>query len=336
VTVTFSQDDLVALVQRAFVASNTSEHNAWSVAEALVQAEIDGQKGHGLSRIASYTLQSRAGKVDGFAQPRTEQRRPGALLIDAMGGFAYPAFQAALDQLPGCARETGIAAAAITRSHHCGVLGWHVERLARKGFVALAFANTPDALAPWGGTKRLFGTNPIAFAAPGPNDRPAVVDLALSKVARGKILTAAQKSEPIPDDWATDADGNPTTDARAALAGTLLPVGDAKGAALAFMVETIAVTLTGANFAFQASSFFDDQGGPPGVGQFLIAIDSDGFASSAVFAERFATLAAEFDSQPGARMPGTRRYRLRADAARDGITIGCDIANSIRELADST
>lgn len=335
-TITISQDDLADLVQRAFVGARTSEHNAWSVAEALVQAEIDGQKGHGLTRIASYTQQSIAGKVDGFAQPRLEQRRPGALLIEAMGGFAYPAFQLAIDHLPACARETGIAAAAITQSHHCGVLGWHAERLANEGLVALAFANTPDAMAAWGGQKRLFGTNPIAFAAPLGGGRAAVVDLALSKVARGKILTAAQKGEPIPPDWATDSDGQPTTDAQAALAGTLLPIGDAKGAALAFMVETLAVALTGANFAFQASSFFDDKGDRPGVGQFIIAIDPDGFAGACVFAERLALLAAEIEHDAGARLPGARRYELRAAAARDGVSIEEATLASIQKLANGT
>ena len=111
----------------------------------------------------------------------------------------------------------------------------------------------------------LFGTNPIAFAAPRPNSEPLVIDLALTEVARGKIITAAQKGEPIPEGWANDADGNPTTDAAAALKGTLTPIGGAKGAALALMVELMAAALTGANLAFQASSFFDADGTPPGI-----------------------------------------------------------------------
>ena len=335
VTETFTQDDLVALVQKAFVASKTSEHNAWSVAEALVQAEVDGQKGHGLSRIASYSLQSKAGKVDGFAQPDLLERRCGAVLVDARNGFAYPAFQLAIDHLADSAKHTGIAAAAIAHSHHCGVLGWHVERLALQGLVAFGVANTPSAMAPWGGTSRLFGTNPIAFAAPQRDAPPAVVDLALSRVARGKILTAAQKGEPIPDDWATDADGNATTDANAALKGTLLPIGDAKGAALAFMVETMAVALTGSKFAFEASSFFDDQGGPPNVGQLLIAIDPAGFAGEDVFLDRFALLAKEFENDPGARLPGSRRLALRETVAKDGIAVDADMAQTIRNLAEA-
>lgn len=331
----FGQDDLVALVQQAFVAAKTSEHNAWSVAEALVQAEVDGQKGHGLSRIASYTKQSIAGKVDGYAQPEVKDRRGGSLFIDANNGFAYPALQAAIDCLPARAKEYGIAAAGITRSHHCGVLGWHAERFANNGVLALLFANTPQAMAPWGGSKRLFGTNPIAFAAPQNGGPPAVVDLALSTVARGKILAAAQKGEPIPEGWATDAEGRPTTNADDALKGTLLPIGDAKGAALAFMVETLAATLTGGNFAFEASSFFDDQGGPPNVGQFMIVIDPDAFAGTCTYFTRFSALAAQFDADPGARLPGSRRQALREAAARDGIQVDTATAESIRALIDA-
>ena len=301
-----------------------------------MQAEVDGQKGHGLSRIASYTAQARAGKVDGHATPTFEQRRSGSLLIDAKYGFAYPAIQLAIEQLEVCIADSGIAAAAITNSHHCGVLGWHVERLADKGFVALAFANTPSAMAPWGGTKRLFGTNPIAFAAPRRGAPSVVVDLALSQVARGKILTASQRGEPIPEGWANDADGQPTTDASAALSGTLLPIGGAKGAALAFIVEVLAVSLTGARFAFEASSFFDAEGKPPGVGQFVVAIDPSAFASNNVYFARFADLADEFDSDAGARLPGSRRLALRDAAQRDGISVDDEMLAYVRELAHSS
>ncbi|HEX7072870.1 MAG TPA: Ldh family oxidoreductase [Hyphomicrobiaceae bacterium] len=332
-TVTITQDELERIIAAALVASNTSAHNARSVAVALAQAEVDGQKGHGLSRVPSYTAQAKSGKVDGHAVPEVRQTRPGSLVIDARHGFAYPALDEAIARLPELARTCGIAAAGITRSHHFGVAGRTVERLAEEGVVALVFGNTPHAMAPWGGRRPVFGTNPIAFAAPQRGEPPVVVDLALSQVARGKIMVAAQKGETIPAGWALDANGEPTTDAKAALKGTLMPLGGAKGAALAFMVEVLAVALTGANFAFEATSFFDDKGPPPGVGQFLLAIDPAAFAGSEAFLDRFAVLASAIGQDPGARLPGSRRLALRKAAARNGVAVDSKLLDEVRALA---
>ena len=327
---------LEALIARALTASKTSVSNAASVARALTQAEIDGQKGHGLSRVPSYAGQARSGKVDGHAIPRATQTRPSALMIDVGHGFAYPAFDLAIERLPAMAKAQGMAAAGFVRSHHFGVVGRHVERLAEQGLVALAFGNTPHAMASVGGKRTVFGTNPIGFAAPQRDAAPLVVDLALSQVARGKILTAAQKGEPIPADWAVDENGRPTTDAKAALKGALTPIGGAKGAALALMVEVLAVALTGANLAAEASSFFDAEGNPPGVGQLLIVIDPAAFAGRDVFLDRVATLADMITGDPGARLPGTRRLALRAAAARDGIAVDEKLLAEAAALATPT
>ena len=331
-TETIGIGELEAVLAHALVASKTSVANAASVARALAAAEIDGQKGHGLSRIASYTAQSRSGKVDGFATPVVSQTRPAALMIDVKGGFAYPAFDEAIARLPVLAKTNGIAAAGFVRSHHAGVVGRHVERLAEQGLVALAFANTPGAMAAWGGTKAVLGTNPIGFAAPRLGDAPLVIDMALSAVARGKILTAAQKGEAIPEGWAVDEHGKPTTDAKAALKGTLTPAGGAKGAALALMVELIAVALTGANLASEATSFFDGEGPSPGVGQFLLAIDPGAFGGGQAFADRFASLVDLIEGDGSARLPGTRRLALRARAAKDGVTVDATLLAEARKL----
>ncbi|MEJ2431917.1 MAG: Ldh family oxidoreductase [Pseudolabrys sp.] len=306
------------LVVRTLTRCRTDKDNAQSVACALVAAEADGQKGHGLSRLPSYAAQAKVGKVDGFAKPALAWRRPAAAVVDARHGFAYPALDLALSELPAAARTNGIAAAAVTRSHHCGVAGHAVERLAEQGLMALIFANTPAAIAPWGGAKALFGTNPIAFACPLPGRPAIVVDLSLSKVARGAVLAARQKGEPIPEDWALDADGQPTTDPAAGLAGTMLPLGDAKGTALALMVELLAAGLTGANFAADASSFLDAEGSPPGTGQLMIALDPEAFDGSL---EHFAALAGSIEAQPGARLPGARRIAAREQAGREGVTV---------------
>jgi (2R)-3-sulfolactate dehydrogenase (NADP+) len=318
-------DRAEAWVARIFETGGATAANARSVARALVGAEADGLKGHGLSRIPTYLAMLKAGKIDGRATPVATRPRPGVLAIDAADGFAYPAIDLAIAELPAVAAAQGIAAAPVTRSNHCGAAGLHVERLAEKGLVALLFANTPEAIAPWGGKKAVFGTNPIAFAAPLASRAPVVVDLALSKVARGNIVAAKQKGEAIPEGWALDPDGKPTTDAGAALAGTMIAMGDAKGAALAFMVEVLAAALVGSHFAFEASSFLDDKGGPPRTGQLILAIDPAAFASGAGFAERMTTLAGAIEVQDGARLSGARRLGLRAAARRDGLALPADL-----------
>jgi (2R)-3-sulfolactate dehydrogenase (NADP+) len=315
---TLPLDKATAFVAREFQRRGAVRAVAHSVARALVAAEADGLKGHGLQRVPTYLTMLKSGKAKGDARPVATRPRPGVLAIDAADGFAYPAIDLALKKLPGIARRQGIAAASITRSNHCGVAGHHVEALANAGLVAILFANTPAAMAPTGGKAAVYGTNPIAFAAPLEGRPPVVVDLSLSKVARGNLVAARQKGEAIPDDWALDPDGNPTTDPAKGIAGTMLPLGGAKGAALAFMVEALAAAVVGANLAFEASSFLDDKGGPPRTGQLILALDPAGFGHG-LFAERMAALAKAIESQPGARLAGQRRIALREKAARDGL-----------------
>lgn len=323
------------LVSGALVRCQTSEDNARSVARALVAAEADGLKGHGLSRVETYAKQAKVGKVDGFATPTAEMTAPSVLAIDAAHGFAYPALDLAVSRLPDLARSQGIATAAIRRSHHCGAAGHTVERLAEAGLVALLFANTPAAIAPWGGSVGVFGTNPIAFACPLPEREPVVIDLSLSKVARGNILAAKQKGERIPDDWALDADGRATTDPDAALKGTMLPLGEAKGTALALMVELLAAGMTGANFAADASSFLDVEGSPPGTGQLILAFNPAALGGERVLAH-CGRLAAAIEAQPGARLPGSRRLALRRKSRQDGIAAPDTFITSIEELCRSS
>lgn len=318
------------LATDTLVRCGTALIQAESVARALVGAEADGLKTHGLMRLLAYGEQVRAGKVVGDAVVTTARPKPGLLAIDAAHGFAYPALDTAIALLPEIAREQGIAAAAIRRSHHCGAAGRPVEALAEQGLVAILFANAPASMAPWGGTRPVFGTNPIAFACPLPGAEPIIVDLSLSKVARGNIITAKQRGETIPEGWALDAAGNPTTDPVAALAGTMVPLGDAKGTALALMVELLAAGLTGARFAREATSFLDAEGEPPATGQLILAIDATAFAGNAL--ERFAVMARSVAEQDGARLPGTRRFAARARAAEEGITLSDTLLAEIERL----
>lgn len=322
--------DMLAAALRA---NGLGDGPAYSVAEALVSAEAQGQAGHGFSRFDDYLAQVRSGKINPRAEIKVSAPRPASLLVDADCGFAYPALDMAVEQGAELAKRYGIAAMAVTNSHHCGALAVQVERLAERGLVAMMFANSPKAIAPWGGKQALFGTNPIAFAAPRRSEPPLVIDLSLSKVARGKIMNAKKTGQSIPEGWALDKDGQATTDPEAALGGTMLPIADAKGTSLALMVEILAAVLTSAALSSEASSFFAAEGPAPRVGQFLLAIDAE--ALSGDFFDRLEVLLGMIEGSEGARLPGKRRLASMAKAEQDGLLVAPHYLRSVREAASA-
>lgn len=327
-----SLDDARRLAIAVLEHAGCSPASARTTAEALVAAEADGIASHGLSRLPAYADQLASGKVDGRATPRLEWTAPATLRVNAGTGLAFPAICAGLDAAAERVRDMGCVGVGIFASHHAGVLGHHVESLAEKGLCALAFSNSPAGIAPWGGSRGIFGTNPVAFAAPRRADAPLVIDASLSKVARGKIMVAAQKGEAIPDDWALDSAGRPTTDAKAALQGTMVAIGDAKGAALVLMVEILAAAMTGGQFGFQASSFFTAEGEAPSIGQLFIVMDPVRLGG-ADFPERLETLLSAILEQPGTRLPGDRRITLRATARKEGILVPEPLLSDLKTRA---
>lgn len=331
-TATLTIAALTDLMARALTASGTAPETARIVAAALAAAEADGLASHGASRLPHYAAQVRSGKVDGHAAPEVVAGAAANVRVDARCGFAYPAIAAGLDAALALLPETGVSAAVIANSHHAGAAGHHVEYAAERGALALGFSNSPAGIAPWGGRRGLFGTNPIAFGCPRRGGPPLVIDLSLSKVARGKVMLAAGRGEAIPEGWAIDAEGRPTTDAEAALAGTMLPIGDAKGAALALMVEILTAALAGSNLAFEAGSFFTADGPPPRIAQSFLLLRPEAFGGDG-FHERVATLLAAISAEPGCRLPGERRRERRENAARDGVAIPEALLAQIREVA---
>ena len=321
-------DDLRSRAARALVRHRTAEANARAVAEMLVSAEIDGQAGHGLRRLAAYAAQARAGKVDGMAAPQSRRVRPAFAEVDAKSGFAAPALELAANLAADLAQAQGIAGVGVFHSHHAGRMGRWSEMLAARGLVGLAFSNSPPAMAAWGGRRPLLGTNPIAFAVPRPAGGALAADLSLSRMARGKVMAAAQRGEAIPAEMALDADGNPTTVAAAALAGTMLPAGGAKGFALALLVEILCAPLAGGNLSLAASSFFDAEGSPPHIGQFLLAISP----SRADFGEKLESLLREAAAEEGARLPGAGLPSRRNQAAQRGVEISRKLLDEIESL----
>lgn len=319
-----------ALIEAALSANGVAEKQAASVALALAAAEAEGQVGHGFSRLEDYIAQAKSGKINPTPQMRLSMAAPSSIVVDADHGFAYPALDMAIAKGIEVAGAQGVAMMAIQRSHHCGALSIQVEKLANAGLIGLMMANTPAAIAPWGAKDALFGTNPIAFAAPRAGQASLVIDLSLSTVARGKVMNAKKTGQPIPPDWALDAEGNPTTDPEAALAGSMMPIGGAKGTSLALMVEILAAVMTASNLSAEAASFFNPEGPPPGVGQWLMAIKPpDGVD----FGTRLERLLSMIEGANGARLPGQRRLAALAKAETDGIAVNADYVAIARRLA---
>jgi (2R)-3-sulfolactate dehydrogenase (NADP+) len=297
---------------------------ATATARALVLAEAQGLGSHGLSRVPQYATHLRNGRVDGAAQPTVQRARGGAVLVDAHEGLAFAACALAVHEAVARAREFGVAFAGVTRSHHCGVLVDHLRPVAAAGMVGLGFANSPAAMPAAGGRHPIFGTNPVAAVFPRRSGDPLLVDLSLSEVARGKLMVAAREGRPIPEGWALDSEGRPTTDPEAGLQGSMLPIGamtSPKGAMLALVVELLVTALLGARFGFEASSFFVDEGNRPRIGQAFIVVDPAALAGNDSYLDRLEVLVAEMLKDEGVRLPGARREALRRRAEAEGLTV---------------
>ena len=329
----YSVSDVHALCTEAFAACKVTSVQAGPTIDALILAEAQGLASHGISRVPMYLAHVTHGRVNPNAVPVIQQQSASAALINAVNGFAFPACNQAIKLAIQKASETGIAVGAVTNSHHFGVAGNHLRAIADAGLVGWAMGNSPAAMPAWGGKRAIFGTNPIAAIFPRTNADPILVDLSLSEVARGKIMVAAKNGTPIPQGWALDAQGNPTTDAKAALAGMMLPMGGVKGAMLAMVVEIMVTALTGAQFGAEADSFFVDVGNQPRLGQLFLAINPDALAGRLAYESRLSDLIDVVLQDPDVRLPGTRRFALAEEAMREGLELPDALVEQIRKLA---
>ena len=331
-----SFDEAVALASQALRNAGANEAMAASTGRALVLAEAQGLASHGLSRVAQYATHLRNGRADGAAVPSVARRKGAALLVDAGQGLAFPACELAVNEAIVVAREQGVCFAGVTNSHHAGVVVDHLRPAAAAGMVGLGFANSPAAMPAAGGRHPVFGTNPVAAVFPRRDADALTIDLSLSEVARGKLMVAAKEGRTIPLGWALDKQGEPTTDPKAGLEGSMLPIGAAsgpKGSMLALVVELLVVALTGARFGFEASSFFVDEGNAPRIGQAFVLVDSAALAGSDVYFERMETVIAEMLSDDGVRLAGERRLALERKARVDGLEIGGALLAQLQALS---
>ena len=324
--------ELHRLARSALEKAGANSKMAEATARHLVRAEEQGLPTHGMSRVPFYCGMLRRGRSDGAAQPAMVADRAATCLIDNRDGLPYVSAQWAVEEAIQRARRNGIAFAGIRNSAHVGVLGIHLLPVAEAGLVGFAFTNSPAAIPAWGGKKALFGTNPIAAVFPRKGKQPIVVDLALTTVVRGRIMMAMRRGERIPEGWALDRHGKPTTDPKEAIEhGSLFPIGGAKGAMLALVFELICASLTGAAIGPEADSFFSEEGNRPRIGQAFLAIDPGALAGTEKFSERVETVVATMLADPEVRLPGARRFAAEA-SARKGIEIPDELYHQIEKL----
>lgn len=318
-----SMPELTVLLDAILQAHGCAPRAATVLAANMAAAERDGSRSHGVFRAGDYVSTLRSGYVDGRATPVIEEAAPGFIRVDARNGYAQTALIEVRGDLARRARTQGIAVLAIRNSHHLGALYLDVEGFAEEGLVALSVVNSMAVVAPPGAHRGVYGTNPLAFAAPLAGSAPLLFDQASSTMANGDVRVAAREGRALEEGAGIDKHGERTTDPNAVLdGGALLTFGGHKGAAIALMVELLCAALVGAQFSFEVDWSAHPGARSPRTGQTIIVIDpSAGATSLPAFADRAAVLVAALHDAGQSRMPGDRRLRARAQAARDGLSI---------------
>ncbi|UWR16526.1 Ldh family oxidoreductase [Sulfitobacter sp. M368] len=293
--------------QAALIAHGADAFPAAEVARAVAKAEAVGNKICGLYYVESYCQQLASGRVKGKVVPVVNARRSAAIHVDAGFGFAQPAFAYGLPVALDAAREAGVATMAVGHAHTCTSLGYFTEQIAHAGLIGIGFTNASPIVAAPGGKTRVIGTNPIAFSVPdGAGGIAMQFDQSTTTVALGKITMAKAAGRQIPEGWAVDADGNPTTDPEAALGGSLVSMGGYKGWGFGLMAEILAAGMTGGILSKDVKPLKAPEGAPHDLGQYYIIIDP---SSSPEFGARLEALAAAAATDEGARMPGQNKQQ---------------------------
>lgn len=326
-------DELVAVLATIFRRHGCADHVAQLLADNMASAERDGAKSHGIFRMPGNLGSLDSGWVDGKAEFVIEDVAPGMLRADGRNGFTLPVLAAARDQLMEKARTNGIALLTIRKAHHFGAVWPDIEPFAREGFIALAMINSMANVVPHGGRRRVYGTNPLGFAAPRETGDPLVFDQASSAMANGDVQIAMREGRQLPAGTGVDSEGNPTTDPKAVLdGGALLPFGGYKGGSIAMMMEIMGAALAGSDFSFEIDWSDYPGAATPHGGQTYILIDPARGAPFS-FTARLETLIDELHDAGQERLPGDRRYANRRDAEANGIPIAAADLAELRRLA---
>jgi (2R)-3-sulfolactate dehydrogenase (NADP+) len=326
--VTLGLEEARSLCKRAAISAGATDETAESLARAMVAAEADGQASVGLAHFVDYLQDLKAGRIKGHAVPEIIRPAPAIVLSNAHGGAAHPGFDLAFADLVTAARTCGVAIFSQKNSYTCGSLGYFTGRLAEAGLVSLAATNGPALVAGSGGTKPVYCTNPMSFAAPQADGPPLLIDQSSSATAFVNVRKAAREGRPIPAGWALDREGRPTTDANEAVKGVLLAFGGERGANVALMVEVLSAGLSGANWSLDAPPFATGSEGP-GTGMFVLAIDPQVFGPD--FSRRMRSQLDRLGGDYGVHIPGLAKAAARRKSAGQGISIPEEI---YRRIAD--
>ncbi|MFP7673876.1 Ldh family oxidoreductase [Marivita sp. S0852] len=294
--------EIETVARQALVAHGASDTVATTMADAIAWAEARDNRICGLYYLESYCKQLLTGRVKGQAVPEVSKPRPGIVEVDAKYGFAQPAFAKAFDTGRTAARENGLASILVRHAHTCTALGWFTDAIARAGLIGMGYTNASPIVAPPGGKTRMIGTNPMSFAVPDGDGGVAMMfDQSTTTVALGRITMAKAAGEQIPEGWAVDAEGHPTTDPEAALSGSLCSVGGYKGWGLGLMVEIMAAGLAGGTASRDVRPLKAPEGHPHDLGHCFLLIDP---GVRPDFHAMVAGLADAVLQDDGARMPG--------------------------------
>ncbi|KIC40610.1 lactate dehydrogenase [Ruegeria sp. ANG-R] len=331
-TTTLSLDEVKELARSVFVAAGMGEQGSEVMAELVRMTERDGPRSHGLRMLPVYAQSFSSGYANPTADPRIERVAPGVLRGDGDNGYYQITAAKARDELIAMVRENGIAAFTCANCHHLGALRFDTGPLAEAGLVALGVVNSLSMVVPQGGIRPVFGTNPMSFACPRPGAEPVVWDQASSMVALMDIRMAAAEGHDLPRPAGLDPDGQPTQDPSAILeTRSLLPFGEHKGAAIAFLIEILGAALAGGtlsvdNASREAHGALNIKGGNT-----LIAIDPARFGNAA-FEDYVQRVCAEIEGNGNARVPGDGRLQNRAATQADGVRVTADLMAQLREL----
>jgi LDH2 family malate/lactate/ureidoglycolate dehydrogenase len=336
---TIAEGALLSLATRALVAGGMREDEAALAARVLVLADLFGLSTHGISRVPQYLGRVKVGGIDAAADVQVARVMPALAMVDGRNGIGPLVGMKALEAALEGARACGIGAAFARGSNHFGPIAPYAMIAAEQGFATLIASNATTTIAPWGGKDTRIGNNPIGIAVPNPGGDPVLLDMALSVAARAKIRSLAASGQPMPEGWATDAEGRPTTDPKAALAGFLLPVGGHKGYGLAVMVDLLAGLLSGAGYLTHVRAWDKDPGAAQDLGHVFIALDATKLGSAEWLHGRMADFAAILHDTPAAdparpvMLPGEREMAALHRQRREGVRVAAGDLRKVEELA---